>query len=119
VIRLKDLLTEAVDPKFEKRANEFLKRLQSMLDKHYKEKFPGQERKVTFDKGRRYWRVRSTGVGKITSPSPHVHNFLDTTNGDVLKAAGWRAPAKHARANIFDNDYGMSGVGEYGAKYLR
>jgi hypothetical protein len=23
--------------------------------------------------------------------------------GDVLKAAGWSAPAKHTRGNIFDN----------------
>jgi hypothetical protein len=26
--------------------------------------------------------------------------FIDLTNGDILKADGWKAPAKHARGNI-------------------
>ena len=30
-----------------------------------------------------------------------VHCFVDNTNGNVLKAASWNAPAKHARGNIF------------------
>lgn len=27
--------------------------------------------------------------------------FIDMSNGDVLMSAGWKAPAKHARGNIF------------------
>lgn len=38
--------------------------------------------------------------------------------GDVMKAAGYKAPAKHARGNIFNTDGGMDGVCLYGARYL-
>jgi hypothetical protein len=40
-------------------------------------------------------------------------------NGDVLKAASWRAPAKHARGNIFDEYDGLRNMNEYGPAYLR
>lgn len=33
----------------------------------------------------------------------HVHAFVDAANGDLLKAAGLKAPAKHARGNLMDD----------------
>jgi hypothetical protein len=48
-----------------------------------------------------------------------AYGFIDRTNGDVLMAASWRAPAKHARGNIFSNDNGLPCVGPYGIAYLR
>jgi len=48
-----------------------------------------------------------------------VHAFVDTTNGDVLKPAGWSAPAKHARGNIFDEHNGLSKMGPHGPAYLK
>ena len=48
-----------------------------------------------------------------------VFSFIDVTNGAVLKAASWRAPAKHARGNIFDESNGMKHVTVYGPNYLR
>jgi hypothetical protein len=60
--------------------------------------------------GRRYIKV-------IRSDS--VHAFIDKTNGDVLKPATWRAPAKHARGNIFHEDNGQGCMGPYGPAYLR
>jgi len=46
--------------------------------------------------------------------------FLDP-NGDVLKAATWAAPAKHARANIYNDDNMGLGtkIGPYGPNYLK
>ena len=32
-----------------------------------------------------------------------VHKGLPMLKGDILKAAGWRAPAKHSRGSIFDS----------------
>ena len=49
----------------------------------------------------------------------YCYCFVDKTNGDVLKSAGWKAPAKHARSNIWDADLGVSGLGPHGAKYLK
>lgn len=48
-----------------------------------------------------------------------AHAFIDRTTGDVLKPASWRAPAKHARGNIFDPSNGMGSMGPYGPAYLR
>lgn len=39
--------------------------------------------------------------------------------GDVLKPASWKTPAKHARGNIFDDDNGLGSAGKYGLEYLR
>jgi len=40
-------------------------------------------------------------------------------NGDVLKSASWRAPAKHARGNIFDVWGGVKWVSWTGLAYLK
>ncbi len=56
-----------------------------------------------------------TGIGKLSDLS--VHSFIDMANGDVLMAASWKAPAKHARGNVFTNN-GQDGATIYGAKYL-
>lgn len=81
---------------------------------HRREHFPSLSDPVmTIEKGSRYARiVRADGQRS-------VHCFVDLTNGDVLKAATWKAPAKHARSNLNDADGGASGLGEYGAKYLK
>lgn len=77
--------------------------------------------KVTFNTqlsteyGRRYVRVvKSDDFG-----SRSVYCFVDQTTGNVLKADGWKRPAKHARANIYAEDGGLGGVGPYGAAYIR
>ena len=33
-----------------------------------------------------------------------IHKGLPMAKGDILKAAGWRAPAKHSRGSIFDSE---------------
>lgn len=60
--------------------------------------------------GKRYARIVREGS---------VHCFVDLTNGDVLKAASWSKPAKHARGNIFDESNGLKLMGQYGPAYLR
>lgn len=44
--------------------------------------------------------------------------FVDKRNGDVLKPASWKAPAKHPRGNIFDSNNGMGMITAWGPKYL-
>lgn len=48
-----------------------------------------------------------------------AHCFVDLTNGDVLKPASWKTPAKHARGNIFDAANGLGSMGVFGPAYLR
>lgn len=52
-------------------------------------------------------------VKVITGNSAYC--FLNRA-GEVLKAATWKAPAKHARGYI--NKEGLEGVDKYGAHYL-
>lgn len=59
--------------------------------------------------------VESRNNGKSQS----VFAFVDKASGDVLKAASFRSPAKHARGNINDDSNGMSRMTIYGPEYLK
>jgi hypothetical protein len=49
-----------------------------------------------------------------------VHTFIDIKNGNILKAATYRAPARNGvRGNIFAKDCGRSVITNHGAKYLK
>lgn len=49
-----------------------------------------------------------------------AHTFIDVSNGNILKAGGWKAPAKNGvRGNVFSENYGLDKVDQYGAKYLK
>lgn len=102
---------------FETRLAAWLERAQKVIDDYRaKSGYDALPRPVLgLDPGKRYIRVVRTEErdGKIISRS--VHCFIDTTNGDVLKPASWKGPAKHARGNIFT---GKDGVGPHGANYL-
>jgi hypothetical protein len=67
--------------------------------------------------GRKYIRIVREDV-KPGAQGRSVHCFVDASNGDILKADGWKKPAKHARGNIF-NANPLEGMDDYGAKYLR
>jgi len=66
--------------------------------------------KFSFKNNRKYIKVIRGGS---------VHCFVDKTNGNVLMAASWNAPAKHARGNIFDDNNGLGCMNEYGPAYLK
>ena len=62
-------------------------------------------------------RLKNTAkIIKIEPGNPSVFCFVDLANGNILKAASWKVPAKGARGNIAN---GASQVGFYGAAYLR
>lgn len=73
--------------------------------------------------GPKFVKVVSTrnegGQHLLSSGGGRVHSFINKTNGDVLKPASWKAPAKHARGNIFDEKNGLGSMGPYGPAYLR
>jgi hypothetical protein len=46
--------------------------------------------------------------------------FVDSTTGDILKPASWKAPAKIARGNINSPQFGMEAIDGSGfVKYLK
>ena len=54
--------------------------------------------------GQKYIKViTGTSVWGFIAKSDGVHKGIPYRRGDVFKAAGWRAPAKHVRGSIFDD----------------
>lgn len=76
---------------------------------------------VTAEYGRKYARIVRRNVQRTTGEEygACVHCFVEISTGNILKAATWSAPAKHARGNISDPNMGIgTAVGVYGAAYL-
>ena len=96
--------------------NIYIAELQEEKNKHFAENYNNLTPPVyTMDIGRRYIRIVENGTGNSTSKN--VHSFIDSTNGDVLKAASWKAPAKHPRGNVFSEKNGAEGRSVWGANY--
>ena len=100
--------------KFLSRLNEFTAALQKMINEHFAQNLSNLTPPEV---------VVMNGVKnvRIVRKEPHtrsVHCFISKETGDIFKAAGWAAPAPHARGNIYNEDM-MKGVTVYGAEYLR
>ena len=106
-----------MDERFEMAMINFVTGYQRIHTEYMRKQFPKlTPNTISTTSGKRYLRVvRSDSLTAGRS----VHCFVDLTNGDVLKAASWKAPAKHARGNIFDEHNGLGSMGEYGPAYLR
>ena len=64
----------------------------------------GSERvNITIKPGRKFIKIiRDNSVWGFVAKDDGMHKGVSMKTGDVLKAAGWSAPAKHTRGNIFD-----------------
>lgn len=95
----------------------FMEKAQEVTNRTYRQFMPEERAphmfppKLTMEEGSRYIRIVSTDVDKDGNPreySRRVWGFVDKVNGDVLKAATWKAPAKNfARGNIADANNGL------------
>jgi hypothetical protein len=92
----------------------FVVAAQALVDAHYARHYPTQGAILSVERGKRYARIVTSSKNGV---SRSVYCFVDSTNGDVLKAASWKAPAKHARGNIYAADV-VAGLNEHGARYL-
>lgn len=64
---------------------------------HYGQKLSAEE------SGKRYVRI----VGTLPGGARSAVAFIDQ-NGDILKPAGWKGPAKGVRGNVFEVARGLS-----------
>jgi hypothetical protein len=63
--------------------------------------------------GRKYTKIiMNTGNQRM------VWAFINRTNGDVFKPANWKAPAKHPRGNLYDEEDGMKFIQWTGPMYM-
>ena len=95
--------------------NVAVNRLVYNIDKDYREwksrskydDMPGAFPDVNIEikPGRKFIKIiRDNSVWGFVAYSDGMHKGVPMKRGDVLKAAGWSAPAKHTRGNIFDDN---------------
>jgi len=99
---------------FDKKFDEFLEGCQKIVDEGMRNY--SWEQKLTTKKGSKYIKIISEDVGEGMN-SRRVWGFVDKSNGDILKPANWKSPAKHNRGNIFDEDP-LLFIGQYGPAYM-
>lgn len=105
-----DNLTSAIDA--------YVEEINNLIVTHVQENFPTLFKLGRYDiasameGGTRYTRIILTN-GSDRS----VHSFVDNTNGDILKANGWKTPHPKPRGNVFRLADG--GFNHHGAIYLR
>ncbi len=105
------------DEKFGNALRVFVEGCQNIHTDYMARDFPNTTPdEITSKIGKRYAKIIRT---RVAGDGGSVHCFVDMTNGDVLRAASWKAPAKHARGNIFDEHDGLKNMNEYGPAYLR
>jgi hypothetical protein len=78
--------------------------------------FEGRDDTPTYriDTGaRKYARIIMTSCGQGSA-----WGFIEVATGNILKAAGWKSPARHPRGNIATSEYGR-GYTWTGPAYLR
>ena len=68
---------------------------------------------VEFVPGRKYGKVVFAGTWQRS-----VHSFVDLSTGDLLKAAGWNAPAKGVRFNLLQELDKVTAVADPYGSYL-
>ncbi len=103
---------------FQARFDQWLSDWQTMLDKHAAT--VNMRRVLTAERLQKRMRVWCQYASN-TNPDDRgsCYAFVDLESGDILKPAGWKAPAKHARGNIFDEQHGLGAVHVFGVNYLK
>jgi hypothetical protein len=103
------------DAKIIARLEGFVKNLQTETNAYFAEHYAIlTPPTIEVEEGSKFWKIVKADSQRC------VHSFVSKANGDIYKAATWRAPAKHVRGNIFDANYSYGkGITLYGGAYLR
>jgi len=112
---MSDITNTAVTaiPNFNAALQTFVDTTQARLNAEYAENFKWVTPPVlSVERGRVNVRIVSSTVG-----SRSVFCFIRIADGAVLKAEGWKKPAKHARGSIYVNA-GQDAIGTYGANSI-
>lgn len=100
----------------QERIEEILPEINKLKQSSYSENFPENcKEEIVAEVGKKYARLVAFNPA---TKGRSAFGFVDLTSGDILKAAGWSAPAKDARGNVFDSDF-LNAFTPYGVVYKR
>ena len=90
--------------------NEAMDNLLVKIQEDYdKRSYGGKNMNLSLKKGRKFIKVvHDNSVWGFVSLVDGEHKGAPIKVGDIMKAAGWRAPAKHSRGSIFDKEFHKS-----------
>ena len=72
---------------------------------------------IVMSKGSKFMKLHDDGS---TGGGSRVIGFINRNTGDIMKAASWKIPAKHARGNVLNEDNGLSALNGMGSiRYLK
>lgn len=112
--------TEKTEKYFESNpvVKKFVDELNTTIEKYYKEHLSSLEFKpVVVEVGSKFIRIwHNSSCWGFISRVDGILKGAPIKKGDLLMAATWKAPAKHARGNIID---GTAKYGVYGPTYLK
>lgn len=121
---------------FNEKLDTFIDGCFDIVDQNYAANYPRlrdmRKTIIRKDGGRKFMRVVRAEIYNGSNEETHcsVHCFVALEDGynknmghwkagDVFKPAGWKAPARAARGNIFDDNNGLGRMGPYGPGYNR
>ena len=75
------------------------------IQENYDARFSLRTLDLSLKPGRKFVKViEGSSVWGFIAKVDGTHKGLPMKKGDILKAAGWNAPAKHSRGSIFDSE---------------
>jgi hypothetical protein len=98
---------------FDGKVQTFVAICQDRVNRTYAARYPTLRPDVLeIDEGNRYVKVfqRQITPDGVPTNGLSVFAFIDKETGDVLKPAGWKAPAKIPRGNLLSDHGGMEAV---------
>jgi hypothetical protein len=69
---------------------------------------------IKINEGKVYDKITSTEDGDSANK---IYCFINRSNGDILKPATFKVPARGPRGNLFDGSNGLKRMGPYGPAY--
>ena len=90
---------------FDDAMDNLLGKIQENYDERYMGSSVEKKLELSLKPGRKFIKVvEGTRVWGFIAKVDGVHKGVPMLKGDILKAATWRAPAKHSRGSIFDKE---------------
>jgi hypothetical protein len=102
----------------------FCAKLQTMVIDDFTKNYPGSTvPDISYTMGKKFAKIIRTdgshrSVWGFVAVTDVKNKNLTAKAGDIMKAASWAAPAKHARGSILNADQ-LQGCGVFGPVYLK